>query len=80
MIEFVGIIASTLIAASFLAKGEKTVRAANIVGSAVFIIYGILLGSISVCALNTLSIIINTIKIYRINKEEKFNEKDENRN
>lgn len=50
------------------------------VGSAVFIIYGVLIGSFSVIFLDSVSIIVNTVKIYKINKERKSNETDENRN
>lgn len=80
MTEVVGIIASILIVASFLVTGEKSVRAFNMVGSAVFVVYGALIGSFSIPILNLLSIIINAIKIYKINKEEKSNETNENRN
>lgn len=80
MVEVIGIVASVMIVASFFVNGEKTIRAANIAGSAVFIIYGVLIGSFSVIFLNSASIIVNTIKIYKINKERKSNEEDENRN
>jgi len=80
MVEVIGIVASVMILASFFVNGEKTIRAANIVGSAVFIIYGVLIGSFSVIFLNSASIIVNTIKIYKINKERKSNETDENLN
>ncbi len=80
MVEVIGIVASVMIVASFFVNGEKTIRAANMVGSVVFIIYGVLIGSFSVAFLNSASIIINTIKIYKINKERKSNETDENLN
>ena len=80
MVEVIGIVASVMIVVSFFVNGEKTIRAANIAGSAVFIIYGVLIGSFSVIFLNSASIIVNTIKIYKINKERKSNEEDENRN
>jgi len=80
MVEVIGIVASVMIVVSFFVNGEKTIRAVNMVGSAVFIIYGVLIGSFSVIFLNSASIIVNTIKIYKINKERKSNEEDENRN
>ena len=80
MVEVIGIVASIMIVASFFMNGERTIRASNMVGSVVFIIYGVLIGSFSVAFLNSASIIINTIKINKINKEEKSNETDENRN
>lgn len=72
MVEVIGIVASVLIVVSFFVNGEKTIRAANMVGSAVFIIYGVLIGSFSLIFLNSASIIVNTIKIYKINKERKI--------
>ena len=80
MVEVIGIVASVMIVVSFFVNGEKTIRAVNMVGSAVFIIYGVLIGSFSVIFLDSASIIVNTIKIYKINKERKSNETDENRN
>lgn len=80
MKEIVGIIASVLIMTSFLTKGEKAIRAFNMIGSAIFILYGVLLGSFSIVILNLMSIIINARRIYKLNKEEKSNETNENRN
>lgn len=80
MVEVIGIVASVMIVASFFVNGEKTIRAANMVGSVVFIIYGVLIGSFSLIFLNSASIIVNTIKIYKINKERKSNGTDENLN
>lgn len=70
MVEIIGIIASVMIAISFFMNGEKHIRAVNMVGSVIFVVYGILIGSISVAFLNTVSIIVNTVKIYNINKED----------
>lgn len=70
MVEIIGIIASMMIAISFFMNGERRIRAVNMVGSVIFVVYGILIGSISVAFLNTVSIIVNTIKIYNINKED----------
>ena len=76
MIEVLGIIASILVAASFFMNGEKFIRAVNIIGSAVFIIYGMLIGSVSVALLNSISIAVNAFKIYNI-KRRNNNEKDD---
>ena len=72
MVEVIGIAASVMIVVSFFVNGEKTIRAANMVGSAVFIIYGVLIGSFSLIFLNSASIVVNAIKIYKINKERKI--------
>lgn len=70
MSEIIGGIASVLIVISFFMNGEKFVRAANMVGSAVFIVYGLMISSISIVFLNAMSIVVNTVKIYKIHKEE----------
>ena len=70
MIELIGIIASVLIAASFFLDGEKFIRAVNTVGSVVFIAYGLLKGSFSVVLLNSISVVVNIVKIYKIKKEK----------
>lgn len=70
MVEIIGIIASAMIVISFFMNGERRIRAVNMVGSVIFVVYGIWIGSISVAFLNTVSIIVNTMKIYNINKED----------
>lgn len=70
MVEIIGLIASVLVAASFFMNGEKSIRAVNMIGAAVFVIYGALIGSISVVFLNALSIIVNLVKIYKMKKEK----------
>lgn len=70
MVEIIGIIASVMIVISFFMNGERRIRAVNMVGSVIFVVYGIWIGSISVAFLNTVSIIVNTMKIYNINKED----------
>ena len=70
MVEIIGIIASVMIVISFFMNGERRIRAVNMVGSIIFVVYGIWIGSISVAFLNTVSIIVNTMKIYNINKED----------
>lgn len=70
IVEIIGIVASVLVVISFFLNGETYIRAVNMIGSVVFVIYGSLLGSISVIFLNSMSIIINTIKIYKLLKGE----------
>lgn len=70
MVEIIGIIASITVAVSFFMNGETHIRAINIIGSAIFGVYGILIGSISIILLNAVSIIVNIMKIYKINKED----------
>ena len=62
--EWVGILAGLFIVISFLMKGEMKIRAVNIIGAALFVIYGFLIGSISVTVLNVILIIVQVSKIY----------------
>lgn len=78
MVEVIGIIASMLVTVSFFMNGEKRIRLANLIGSVVFLAYGLMLGSISVIFINLVSIVVNAIKIYKINKENNSNEKNDN--
>ena len=78
MIELIGIMASVVIVISFFMNGESKLRTLNIVGSIVFIVYGVLIGSVSVVFLNAVSTIVNVVKIHRLRKE-KTNEDISNR-
>lgn len=66
--EWVGILAGLFIVISFLMKGEMKIRAVNIIGAALFVIYGFLIGSISVTVLNVILIIVQVSKIYNYRK------------
>lgn len=68
--EWVGILAGLFIVISFLMKGEMKIRAVNIIGAALFVIYGFLIGSISVTVLNVILIIVQVSKIYNYRKEK----------
>ena len=78
MIELIGIMASVVIVISFFMNGESKLRTLNIVGSIVFVIYGVLIGSVSVVFLNAVSTVVNFVKIHRLRKE-KTNEDISNR-
>lgn len=71
MIELIGIMASVVIVISFFMNGESKLRTLNIVGSIVFIIYGVLIGSVSVVFLNAVSTVVNFVKIHRLRKEKR---------
>ena len=70
MIELIGIMASVVIVISLFMNGESKLRTLNIVGSIVFIVYGVLIGSVSVVFLNAVSTIVNVVKIHRLRKEK----------
>lgn len=51
-IEILGIVATLFVLLSFLFNKPKTIRIVNIIGAVVFVVYGILINSISVWLLN----------------------------
>lgn len=60
-IEWLGISASVIILISFLMKNILWVRLVNIVGAIVFVIYGIIIGAISVWLLNGMLVVVHVI-------------------
>ena len=66
--EFIGILASVLVLISFIFKNEKQIRMVNILGALCFVIYGLLIGALSVWLLNGILIMIHLY--YLINMKE----------
>ena len=71
IIELVGIVATLFILTSMLfktntTKGAIIMRSINLVGSAIFVVYGSLLPAISTAILNAGLVIINTIHLIRL--------------
>lgn len=66
--EWIGILAGVFIVISFLMKGELKIRAVNIIGAALFVVYGFLIESISVTILNLILVIVQVSKIYTFKK------------
>ncbi len=64
--EIIGTVASLLILVSFLFNDEKKIRLTNIVGAAVFVVYGLLINAFSIWFLNGALIIIH---IYKLSKQ-----------
>ena len=78
VIEIIGISATLLILVSMLfkttsIKGSILMRSINIVGSAVFVVYGCLLPAVSTAILNGALIIVNTYHLIILLKETKNN-------
>ena len=65
MIEVLGILASIFVLISFTFKEQKKIRCINMIGCIIFIIYGILINSISVVFLNLCTFFIH---VYYIRK------------
>lgn len=68
MYEYVGILGSIIIVLAFAMKQERYIRIFDMVGAALFVVYGILIHSFSNVFLNSILILIN---IYRLYKKEK---------
>lgn len=58
-IELIGVTATIFVLISFLMKEAKSIRKVNIIGAALFVIYGVLIGSISVWLLNAVLLIVH---------------------
>ena len=79
VIEIIGILSTILILISMLFKttsfkGSLIMRILNLSGSAVFVVYGCLLPSISTAILNAGLVIINSYHIVLLIKEHKKNQ------
>ncbi len=74
--EAIGIVATLMILASMLFptlsyKGSVCMRSLNLVGSAVFVVYGSILPAISTAVLNGALIIVNTYHLIMLIKNHK---------
>lgn len=67
--EVLGLAASVLILLSIAVRGEKRIRQLNIVGSALFVIYGIIIHSYSIILLDAGGVVINIYHLNKIKKE-----------
>lgn len=66
--EVIGLSATLFVILSFTQSNLKLVRYINIVGCILFIIYGLLIGALSVWILNGVCLLLH---IYKLNKESK---------
>lgn len=70
VIEIFGILAGVLVLVSFLMKGEMKIRIINIFGASIFIVYGVLLDSVSVTLLNIGLVLVHIVKIAQMRKNK----------
>ena len=76
--EAVGILASLFVFVSFFWSNEKLTRIINMVGCIVFVVYAILIGSVSVCVMNGACLILHVVKLIQMhNKKKKVNNTEE---
>lgn len=78
MVELIGIFATILILISIIHNsttivGNIRMRIYNIIGSIVYIIYGIFIHSFSTILLNTIVIFIHIVNLYKIYKDRRNN-------
>lgn len=74
LIEATGVLAGALVLFSFLMRGERNIRFINIIGASIFIMYGILISSISVTLLNAGLVLVH---IYYLSKKKVVKENDD---
>ena len=65
MHEIIGITATLFVLLSFMFTTERRIRQTNIIGAALFVIYGIVIGGISVYLLNGILILIHIYKLWK---------------
>lgn len=65
-VEWLGVAAAIVVLVSFTFKGEKAIRAVNAVGAALFVVYGLLIGSVSVWLLNSILIVVQFVKLWKL--------------
>jgi len=75
-IEILGILSTLFILASFILSGETKIRSVNIIGSMLFVIYGFLIGALSVWLLNGILIFIHIYKLIKLGKVKPQYEKE----
>ena len=67
LIELIGITGTLFILLSFIKTGERRIRRLNLIGSIIYVIYGVLINSFSTTVLNIIMIFIH---IYYLKKSE----------
>lgn len=67
-IEFLGLAGTGLIFFAFFFNDQKWIRLGNMAGSVLFVIYGLLIGAVSVWLLNGACFILNLVKLIKSKK------------
>ena len=66
--ELIGLTGTVLILIGFLSNSEKRIRIFDMIGSACFVTYGILIGAYSNIILNGILIFVHLYKLNRMKK------------
>lgn len=69
MYEYIGLLASIMVFISFIFKKENQIRIVNIIGAILFVIYGILINSLSVWVLNGGLVFVHAYYLYKYYKK-----------
>lgn len=69
--EAIGLLASVFVLLSFLTKGERNIRLINIVGASLFVVYGALIGALSVWLLNGILLGVHIVRLTTISKRHR---------
>lgn len=70
--EIIGYIASVLVAVSLMMSKIVKLRVVNMIGAAIFSLYGVLIGSIPVAGMNGFIVLINVYYLYKIYTNEEY--------
>lgn len=70
--EIIGYIASVLVAVSLMMSKIVKLRVVNMIGAAIFSLYGILIGSIPVAGMNGFIVLINVYYLYKMYTNEEY--------
>lgn len=73
-VELIGYLASVVILIGFTFKGESKIRTINIIGSLLFIVYGLLIKAYPLALLNALTIVINIRALVKNKNKESVEE------
>ena len=68
--EIIGITATVVILIGFMLNGEVKIRIFDMIGAALFILYGVLIGSLSNILLNGALIVIHLVKLRKFENEK----------
>lgn len=69
--EILGTFASVMVLISFLMRSEKRIRAVNIIGALILVVYGFGIGAFSVWFLNGALCIVHTYRLLKLKRENK---------
>ncbi|MFU8812795.1 MAG: YgjV family protein, partial [Balneolaceae bacterium] len=70
--EIIGYAASVMVAVSLMMSKIVKLRIVNMIGAALFSLYGILIGSIPVAGMNGFIVLVNVYYLYKIATEEEY--------